>query len=75
MYNKPLAYFITFATYGTWLHGDSRKSVKVENHRATLIEPQEMCLRHEKRSMKHLVVTLNKSMRQIVCGAIAERCL
>ncbi len=23
----PLAYLITFRTYGTWLHGDDRKSV------------------------------------------------
>ena len=23
----PFAYFITFTTYGTWLHGDKRKSV------------------------------------------------
>ena len=24
MYSTPLAYFITFTTYGTWLHGDPR---------------------------------------------------
>jgi hypothetical protein len=24
MYSEPLAYFITFTTFGTWLHGDSR---------------------------------------------------
>src|SRR5262245_49884905 len=24
----PLAYFITFRTYGTWLHGDERTSVE-----------------------------------------------
>ncbi len=26
-HEKPLAYFITFRTYGTWLHGDERQSV------------------------------------------------
>ena len=24
MYSKPLAYFLTFRTYGTWLPGDTR---------------------------------------------------
>ena len=27
MYSEPLAYFITFRCYGTWLHGDARGSV------------------------------------------------
>ena len=26
VFNTPLAYFISFRTYGTWLHGDSRGS-------------------------------------------------
>lgn len=25
--DQPLAYFITFRTHGTWLHGDQRGSV------------------------------------------------
>ena len=25
--DEPVAYFITFRTYGTWLHGDARGSV------------------------------------------------
>ena len=29
----PLAYFITFRCYGTWLHGDSRSSVDRFNRR------------------------------------------
>lgn len=28
----PLAYFITFSTYGTWLHGDDRGSVDRQNN-------------------------------------------
>jgi len=27
MINDPLAYFITFHTYGSWLHGDEKRSV------------------------------------------------
>jgi hypothetical protein len=29
----PLAYLITFTTYGTWLHGDSRGSVDKQHNR------------------------------------------
>lgn len=32
MVNPPLAYFITFRTYGTWLHGDERGSVDREHN-------------------------------------------
>ena len=28
MTNEPLAYFITFTTYGSWLHGEAREIVK-----------------------------------------------
>ena len=30
---QPLAYFITFRTYGTWLHGDARGSVDDRHNR------------------------------------------
>jgi REP element-mobilizing transposase RayT len=29
---SPIAYFITFRTYGTWLHGDARSSIQ-QRHR------------------------------------------
>ena len=28
MYSDPLAFFVTFTCYGTWLHGDERLSVR-----------------------------------------------
>lgn len=31
--DAPLAYFITFTCYGTWLHGDDRGSVDVEHNK------------------------------------------
>jgi hypothetical protein len=31
--DTPLAYFITFRAYGTWLHGDKRGSVDRHNNR------------------------------------------
>jgi hypothetical protein len=30
--SSPLAYFITFTCYGTWLHGDQRGSVDREHN-------------------------------------------
>ncbi|MCK5920935.1 MAG: transposase, partial [Methylococcales bacterium] len=75
MYNKPLAYFITFTAYGTWLHGDSRKSIVVENHSTKLIEPQESFLRHEQQKLKHPVVMFDEKMRRAILEAIMERCL
>ena len=32
MPDRPLAYFLTFTTYGTWLHGDGRGSVDREHN-------------------------------------------
>ena len=52
MYNKPLAYFITFTTYGSWLHGDSRQSVLIENHSTEIIAPNERFYKHEQQQMK-----------------------
>jgi hypothetical protein len=31
--DRPIAYFITFTTYGTWLHGDERGSVDKGHNR------------------------------------------
>jgi len=34
--HTPIAFFITFRTYGTWLHGDERGSVdRCHNHYGT----------------------------------------
>ena len=75
MYNQPLAYFITFTTYGTWLHGDIRKSVIVENHTPKLLEPKESFYQHEQQRLKSPAVLFDEAMRQLVCDAIVERCL
>ena len=32
MHRDPLAYFLTFTTYGTWLHGREEGSVDRDNH-------------------------------------------
>lgn len=35
----PLAYLLTFRTYGTWLHGDERGSVDTHDHKNVYGEP------------------------------------
>lgn len=74
MYHKPLAYFITFTTYGTWLHGDPRTSVVVQNHGTKVLEPQDSFYRYAQRHLKHPAVTLDPSMRHLVLRAMIERC-
>jgi REP element-mobilizing transposase RayT len=75
MHNKPLAYFITFTAYGTWLHGDSRQSVLVENHTTKLLEPQESFVKHEQQKLKYPAVIFDDKMRCIILQAIMEQCL
>ncbi|MBL7215734.1 MAG: transposase [Phycisphaerae bacterium] len=75
MYNKPLAYFITFTTYGTWLHGDSRKSILVKNGSTKLLGSNKSFFLYEQQQLKESSVTLDKKMREAVFEAIVERCL
>jgi len=74
MYTQPLAYLITFTTYGSWLHGDHRNSVirsggvsRPLGHR-----PRLDAWHHQK--LKHPSVTMDTTHRQIVLKAIIEHC-
>ena len=72
----PIAYLITFRTYGTWLHGDERGSTS--RHRSTYGTPK---LKHDPRwleinreRMKRQPVTLDADQRTLVKNAIEETC-
>lgn len=73
----PLAYLLTFRTFGTWLHGDERTSVKRDgwnrygHPRYKANETLEGWMRNE---MSHDAIILNDSMRQVVDKAIRELC-
>ncbi|MFT3745705.1 MAG: transposase [Pyrinomonadaceae bacterium] len=74
--DSPLAYFITFRTYGTWLHGDERGSVS--RHKNTYGTSR---LPHEKNwlatnasRMNSDPVILSTDQREIVKIAIKETC-
>jgi hypothetical protein len=72
----PLAYFISFRTYGTWLHGDERWSVSRRQNRygTPRIAPNARLQRAERKLLKHPPVTLDGYQRPVVEKAIREVC-
>lgn len=55
----PVAYFISFRTYGTWLHGDKRGSmdrISANVPGAPMSEANPYRQRWEQRQMKHPAV-------------------
>ena len=76
MHSNPLAYFISFRTYGTWLHGDERGSV--DRHHNVYGTPR-LALRldwqaYNLRLMKNPPVALDAARRRAVDAAIRETC-
>ena len=76
--DHPLAYFITFRTHGTWLHGDQRKSV--DRHGKNIfgserigLDPMFSVLMD--RNMSTEPVILNGKQRLVVEKAIRDVCL
>jgi len=69
---SPLAYLITFRTYGTWLHGDPRGSV----HRRACVHgtphypPTPGLVRAEERLLTHEPVRLDAVRRGIVANTM-----
>lgn len=75
--NSPLAYFITFSCYGTWLHGDERGSKdrrKYNRVRESNIPPTPKWVGHEIQLLKNPPFKLNDTHRPIVEATIAEVC-
>ena len=72
----PLAYLITFRTYGTWLHGHERGSIDRHNnrYRAPYTSRNPSWQRHIKKSLAHKPVVLNAVQRYTVETSIIETC-
>jgi hypothetical protein len=70
----PLAYFITFSTYGTWLHGDSTGSVDRAHNQpgAPLLPPDAQRQRESRERMVQDPYFLDELRRVIVRDAIVE---
>ncbi len=72
----PLAYLITFRTYGTWLHGDQRGSTdRHQNvYRTPHIPPSERWEQHNQRHLLAEPLVLNAAQRRSVSAAIQDTC-
>lgn len=73
----PLAYLITFRTYGTWLHGDDRHSV--DRHGRNIygsldIPPNQNLKNKRKSAMKSTKFLLSAIQRSTVDSAIRALC-
>ena len=74
---EPLAYFISFRTYGTWLHGDERGATDRRNYHCygdPKMPASPQLARAEQALLKHPPVTLNDAQRAVVEQAIREVC-
>lgn len=76
MYSRPLAYFLTWHTYGTWLHGREEGSVDRRNNRygTPLIKPNAIRQAKARDRMKHEPVVLSIKARAIIEAVIREHC-
>jgi REP element-mobilizing transposase RayT len=73
----PIAYFITFRTYGTWLHGDPRGSTSRHRNRykSHHLPDTPEWLAVNKARMKREPLILTEAHRECVQQAIKETCL
>ncbi len=72
---SPLAYFITFSTYGTWLHGDDRGSVQrgaVPGEPSLQLSPRPPLRSFERCEMDQPPYVLDARRREVVLNTIVE---
>jgi REP element-mobilizing transposase RayT len=74
---QPLAYLITFRTYGTWLNGDPRGSIpRWSNLPGTpLRRPHEALYHAAEQRLVNAAVTLDARQRLSIHRAISEVCV
>ncbi len=74
--DTPLAYFISFRTYGTWLHGDKRGSIdRFHNrYRSPYIPPNDKWRRYNEQKLRTKPLILNARERSAIDAAIRDTC-
>ena len=74
--DTPLAYFISFRTYGTWLHGDRRGSIdRLHNqYSSPYIAQAENWRQHNEQLLKTQPLILKSRQRKSVEAALRETC-
>jgi hypothetical protein len=72
----PLAYLISFRTYGTWLHGDERGSMDSKHnlYGTPRIAPNSQLKKSDATQLKHPPVKLDARQRPVVEKAVREVC-
>jgi REP element-mobilizing transposase RayT len=72
----PIAYLLTFRTYGTWLPGDDRGSIDRYHNafRGPRVAPNEVLRDQHNAKLKSPAVLLDAEMRKVVDAAIREVC-
>ena len=72
----PLAFLITFRTYGTWLHGDERGSVNRfrNQYKSPRLPPEKRWLETNTQRLKKEIVLLDAAQRHCVEAAARETC-
>lgn len=73
----PLAYLITFRTFGTWLHGDERTSIQREHdgrRRTSLVDPNHPLEEAMRNQLSQSPMILTPEQRSIVEASIRETC-
>ena len=73
----PLAYLITFRTYGTWLHGDGRRSVDLRGqnvYQSPYVEPNTRLVELMTANMSGDAFLLDAQQRRLVEEAVREVC-
>ena len=74
----PLAYLITFRTYGSWHHGDDRQSVGRNNmniYGGPKFQPSVPFTESMSEKQNGASIILNESQRSIVSATIDEVCI
>jgi len=74
--HTPLAYFITFRTYGSWLHGDVRGSVDRQHnvYGTPYLPPNKLREEYERCLLKQPPVRLRMKQRRKVEEAVYDTC-
>ena len=74
----PLAYFITFSTYGTWLHGASKGTGSVDRRHnlpgTPFVDPNASREAQSRAEMQQAPFTMQPAEREIVRDAITALC-
>jgi REP element-mobilizing transposase RayT len=74
--DTPLAYLISFRSYGTWLHGDKRGSIDRfhNDYRSSYLPPNAAWQRYNRKQLKAIPFFLGMRERRSVEKAISETC-